>query len=63
MKLQYYTKTVYGVERLYFADNRIANAFYALTQRKSFERNDINWFSQIFGQEVQLERVFAPSGA
>jgi histone H3/H4 len=59
MKLNYYTKHVYGQPMIYLADNKAQIAWHNLTGRKTITNEDMQRLTTLTG--VTFERVFEPN--
>lgn len=64
MVIEYYSKNVYGVEKLYIADGKIAEIVRALTGRKTIDARDIQAlkslgleFKEVIRPQSTYERV------
>ena len=58
MTLEYYVKTVYGNDLIYFADLRSANLWHAMTGKKTITTSEMEQLTRLTG--VQFTRVFEP---
>lgn len=55
LTIEYYKKSVYGNDMLYFKDQRQADLFRGLTGRKTISQGDIKILSELFNcQFIQV---------
>lgn len=47
--IEYYTKNVYGIEKMYVKDEEVAGCITALTGKKTIEARDMKNLTVLFG--------------
>lgn len=56
--IEYYTKNVYGIEKIYVKDDEIAGCITALTTKKTVDEYDMKNLTTLFG--IVWSEVLAP---
>lgn len=60
MIIEYYVKSVYGVNKNYFVPCNLATGFQMLTGKKTFDSKDQRGLSAIVGQPIEFKQVIEP---
>lgn len=58
MQIEYYVKSVYGIECMYIKDQETAHNFRQLTERKTISHSDMNAVAKLFA--VEFIQVLPP---
>lgn len=56
MQVEYYIKNVYGIDRIYIKDPKLAEAIARITGKKTIEENQIENFKELGIEFIEVVR-------